>query len=197
MRRTPKAPTAITHTSIFSHKRRERRTCHYSRHGEQPSPKRREQPRGKHREELHQQEQNHIRRKREQTTHFTQRNTHPIERYQGEGMCPHKREKITGGISVKGRRGVATFYAFIQVLIFIPRNVPIHPFGQPSGHPGERLCPFSETGASPQGKGWRFSGKRWESRYTNREKAGYRSGNGYIPVQSERRLREYAFSSFT
>ncbi|PPY23565.1 hypothetical protein C3D68_21230 [Cronobacter sakazakii] len=36
------------------------------------------------------------------------------------------------------------------------------------------------------------AGKRWESRYTNREKAGYRSGNGYIPVQSERRLREYA-----
>lgn len=92
----------------------------------------------------------------------------------------------------EGEEGGATFYAFIQVLIFIPRNVPIHPFGQPSGHPGKRLCPFSETGASPQGKGWRFSGKRWESRYTNREKAGCRSGNGYIPVQREGRLLEYA-----
>lgn len=87
-----KRPTAITHTSIFSHKRRGRRTCHYSIHGEQHSPKRREQPRRKHREEPHQKEQNHIRRKREQTTHFTQRNTHPIERYQRGDMCPRSRE---------------------------------------------------------------------------------------------------------
>lgn len=77
-----------------------------------------------------------------------------------------------------------------QAIVFIPRNVSLHPFGQPSGHPGKRPCPFSETGASPQGKGWRFSGKRWECRYTNREKAGCRSGNGYIPVQSEGWLRE-------
>lgn len=100
------------------------------------------------------------------------------------------RRDLTGGISGKGKRGIATFSVEIQAIVFIPRNVPIHPFGQPSGHPGKRPCPFSETGASPQGKGWRFSGKRWECRYTNREKAGCRSGNGYIPVQSEGRLRE-------
>lgn len=40
---------------------------------------------------------------------------------------------------------------------------------------GKRLEVFRETGTS---------------RYTNREKAGCRSGNGNIPVQSEGRLRE-------
>jgi hypothetical protein len=107
------------------------------------------------------------------------------------------RRDLTGGISGKGKRGIATFFVEIQAIVFVTRNVSLHPFGQPSGHPGKRPFPFSRTGASPQGKGWRFSGKRWESRYTNREKAGCRSGNGYIPVQSEGRLREYAFSSFT
>lgn len=92
------------------------------------------------------------------------------------------RRDLTGGISGKGKRGIATFSVEIQAIVFIPRNVPIHPFGQPSGHPGKRPCPFSETGASPQGKGWRFSGKRWESRYTNRGKAGCRSRNGSLPV---------------
>lgn len=89
----------------------------------------------------------------------------------------------------RGRGRIATFSVEIQIIVFIPRNVPIHPFGQPSGHQGRRPCPFSETGASPQGKGWRFSGKRWESRYTNREKAGCRSRNECIPVQYKGRLR--------
>lgn len=55
-----KRPTAITHTSIISRKRREKRTCHYSIHGDEHSPKRREQPRRKHREEPPQEERNHI-----------------------------------------------------------------------------------------------------------------------------------------
>lgn len=55
-----KRPTAITHTSTISRKRREKRTCHYSIHGEEQSPKRREQPRRKHREEPPQEERNHI-----------------------------------------------------------------------------------------------------------------------------------------
>lgn len=57
-----KRPTAITHTSISSRKRREKRTCHYSIHGEEHSPKRREHPRRKHREEPLQEQRNHIRR---------------------------------------------------------------------------------------------------------------------------------------
>ncbi len=87
-----KRPTAITHTSTISRKRREKRTCHYSIHGEGNSPIRREQPRRKHKEEPPQEEQNHIRRQREQTAHFTQRNTRRIERYRGEGLHIHRRE---------------------------------------------------------------------------------------------------------
>lgn len=87
-----KPPTAITHISIISRKRREKRTCHYSIHGEVHSPKRPEQPRRKHREEPPQEQRNHIRRQKEQTAHFAQRNNRRTELYQGEGICPHKRE---------------------------------------------------------------------------------------------------------
>lgn len=92
------------------------------------------------------------------------------------------RRDLTGGISGKGKRGIATFSVEIQAIVFIPRNVPIHPFGQPSGHPGKRPCPFSGTG------------------HRRREKAGGFQGNGGNPaIRTEKRLaagRETGTSRF-
>lgn len=81
-------------------------------------------------------------------------------------MCPHMRENI-GGISVKGRRGVATFYAFIQLLIFISRNASTHP---------------TVSLRDIQGKGHIPLGKREQCRRETVEIPLYEPGNGWLPV---------------
>lgn len=96
----------------------------------------------------------------------------------------------------RGRGGIATFSVEIQAIVFIP----VTSLSTPSVSLraiGEKAMFLFRNGGIAAGKRLEVFRKRWESRYTNREKADCRSGNGYIPVQSEGRLREYAFSSFT
>lgn len=188
-----KRPTAIPHTSFSASKRRGKHTCHYPIPREEEHPKRQKQPRRKRRKEQPQEAQKDIRRQRVRTTHFTYRGNHRIEPNRREDRHDFRRVEcrdLTGGISGEGKRVIATFPVFIQAMILSPVTSLPTPAVNMRGHPEKRLRPSCESGASPQGNGWSFSGKRWEFRHANRGKAGCLSGNGYIPKQSEGRLRE-------
>lgn len=86
-----------------------------------------------------------------------------------------------------GKEGCRLLFRIYSTPDFIPRNTPTVSLRSIQG---KGCIPLQKRLGCLRGMAGGFSGKRWESRYTNREKAGCRSGNGYIPVQSERRLRE-------
>ena len=68
-------PFTHSRQTTQTQQRKESPTCHYSIHGEEQSPKRREHPI----EEPPQNERNHIHRQRKQHTQFTNRNSRRIE----------------------------------------------------------------------------------------------------------------------
>ncbi|EAN9957302.1 hypothetical protein EU579_17860, partial [Salmonella enterica] len=88
---------------------------------------------------------------------------------------------------------IATFSVEIQAIVFIPRNGPFHPFGQPSGHLGKRPCPFQkrERRRRETAGGFQGNGGSLAIRTGKRLAAGRETGTSRYR-EREGRLREYA-----